>query len=113
MKLTDFDKPIKTVLQHDAMIAVGDDGDGKKPRLEPMTVKLALLMCVGAMRPAPGVDAIRVYKLGIGLLNAKKQLEVESEDIRLLKAAVAQNALGYACYTLAQLTEYLDSQSKE
>lgn len=113
MKLTDFDKPINTVLGQEAMIALGDAGNGDKPRLQRMTIKVALLMCLGAMRPAPGVDAIRVYKLGTELLAAKKQLEVEGEDIRLLKAAVTQNALGYACYTIAQLTEYLDSQCKE
>ena len=80
--------------------------DGKE--VKDLTVKQALLDCLGATQPDNGEQAIKIVKLGQELNGATDEFHFEEADEQILKKAIDVTGVKlYTAIVIAKLTEIL------
>lgn len=100
--LLDLDKPLEG-FDGQPIIAIHDD----KP--DNITMKLAIVNCLGSAQAENGIGAIRLYSLGSTLYKAKDSITLGPEDFDLIYRAVEANGPRYVPLIQGQVLAYLDN----
>lgn len=81
--------------------------DGKE--IKNLTVRQALLNCIGATQSDNGEQAVKIVKLGMELNDAKDEFHFGEADEQLLKKAIDVTGVKlYTAIVIAKLTEILE-----
>lgn len=99
LQITQLDKALKTYAGE--QITTEDDKT-------PLTIKVALLNCLGSMKPDSGGDAVICYSLGTRIYEAETT-DIKAHELTLLKQAVEQNTPQYMAFILGQLHIFLNT----
>jgi hypothetical protein len=110
MKLTNLNQAL-TNFRGEELKSITPDAEGNQAT-EPLTLKTALLNCLGSLKTDSGKDAIHTYKLGCDLFAKDDNFGVNVEDLQLLRKAVEQNGPQYLVVVQGQLLSYLEQVDK-
>lgn len=99
MKLKNLDKELTTI--SGARIMLTKD--------KPLTYRASLVSSCEMYRPTPGAgEAIKAYQIGMRILDAKTELDIEAEELILLKKIVENNE-ALVAVVAGKLLEYLNN----
>lgn len=70
---------------------------------KPITVREVFSnLCAAGYKQPSSIDIVRLYKLANAIYEAKKELEVDADDVTLIKKVSEANIITYSPYVLAQ-----------
>ena len=102
MKLTGLEAPLKNF--NGEPITVAEQGSELNRNF---TVKTALLNCLGSMKAEDGKQSIVIYNLGTRIYQ-HENVNLDADELMLLKKALEQNVPMYTSLILGQLNLKLE-----
>lgn len=75
---------------------------------EIITRKTILLNCLGSSKPENGKEAITIYVLGTRLYEAEHEIDLDANELSVIKRAIDQNIPGYIPMIQGQVLQWLE-----